>query len=549
MNHLENDEALLRQLTEFNRTECRYSADLTVVKWLEDVAASSTDRPAIYDDGRVYTYGSLNRDSNRLAYALMKREIGPGSIVAIKMPRSYPMMVCIYGILKAGAAYLPLDPGGPPSRLNKMLADSSAALVLVKNVPSESAASRRPEGADPADPDTELTTLEALELERYPDSNPGVVLRPDDLAYLIYTSGSTGDPKGVLLEHGGLMNRLEWMQKAFPLTSSDVLFQKTVYTFDVSVWELMWWTVSGASVVLLPSGKENDPRRFVKLIERHGISVIHFVPSVLRLFLEYVGTGFDLRRLNSLRYVFCSGEALPADLVRWFYTVFPAEQDIKLINLYGPTEATIDVSSYPCKRNHKITQPVPIGKPIDNTRFYILREDLTCAGLGETGQLYIGGTGLARGYLNSPALTHSRFVPNPYEPGERMYRTGDLAYWTDQGEVVYVGREDHQIKLRGLRIELGEIEHCLLCCGRIKNAIAGVHINELGDQILTAYVVGGTGSGAELQRELQNELARMLPEYAIPTHIVKVEEIPLKPNGKADRGMFFPVRKETTAQR
>lgn len=549
MNHLENDEDLLRQLAEFNRTACGYSADLTVVKWLEEAAASSTDRPAIYDDGRVYTYGSLNRDANRLAYALMEREVGLGSIVAIKMQRSYPMLVCIYGILKAGAAYLPLDPGGPPSRLNKMLTDSSAALVLVKDEPAESAGSPYPEGSHPADPDIEQITLDALELERYPDNNPGVALRPDDLAYLIYTSGSTGDPKGVLLEHGGLMNRLEWMQKAFPLTSNDVLFQKTVYTFDVSVWELMWWTVSGASVVLLPSGKENDPRRFVKLIERHGISVIHFVPSVLRLFLEYVGTGFDLRRLSSLRYVFCSGEALPADLVRRFYTVFPEEHDIKLINLYGPTEATIDVSSYLCERNHELTQPVPIGKPIDNTRFYILRDDLTCAGLGETGQLYIGGTGLARGYLNSPALTHSRFVPNPYEPGERMYRTGDLAYWSDQGEVVYVGREDHQIKLRGLRIELGEVEHCLLRCRRINNAIAGVHLNESGDQILTAYVVGGTGSGTELQRELQNELACMLPEYAIPTHIVKVEEIPLKPNGKADRGVFFPVRKETTAHR
>ncbi|WP_068618095.1 non-ribosomal peptide synthetase [Paenibacillus tuaregi] len=535
MNFKVEDESHLSKIQNFNLTESPYSSEITVVKWLEDAAASSADQPAIYDGDHVYTYSMLNRDANRLAHALGERQLGPGSIVAMIMQRSYAMMVCIYGVLKAGAAYLPLDPNCPSARLKKMLDDSSAALTIVEDgfkfLGSEQL-------------NTELISMEALELDRFPDTNPDVKVQPGDLAYLIYTSGSTGDPKGVLVEHGGLVNRIEWMQKAYPLTSRDVLFQKTVYTFDVSVWELIWWTISGASVVLLPSGKENDPRRFVKLIEKHGISVVHFVPSVLRLFLEYIETDFDLKRISSLRYVFCSGEALAADLVDRFHSVFPYEQPIRLINLYGPTEATIDVTHYPCERDHGMN-PVPIGRPIDNIRLFILREDLTLAQIGEVGQLYLSGIGLARGYLNSPALTHDRFISNPYEPDGRMYRTGDLAYWNEHGEVIYAGREDNQVKLRGLRIELEEVESCLLRCDQIKNAVVGVHVNESGDQILTAYIVGGSGTDLENQRVLQDNLARELPEYAIPTRIIRVDEIPLKPNGKADRRLLFSMNQDT----
>ncbi|WP_025688024.1 non-ribosomal peptide synthetase [Paenibacillus zanthoxyli] len=539
MNPWEDERSLLLRLQEFNQTACDYSTDLTVVKWLENTAETSGTQPAVYEGNEMYTYSSLNCDANKLAYTLLERGIGAGSIVAVMMNRSYTMLVCIYGILKAGAAYLPLDPNCPPSRLMKILADSSAALVLLKDEASTPA---------PGLPGVDTITVESLGLDLYPDTNPDTRAQQSDLAYLIYTSGSTGDPKGVLVEHGSLVNRIEWMQRAFPISSNDVLFQKTVYTFDVSVWELVWWTLTGASVVLLPSGRENDPRRFVKLIEQHGISVIHFVPSVLRLFLEYIEGDFDLERLSSLRYVFCSGEALSAELVSRFYSIFPPGHEVKLINLYGPTEATIDVSYYLCKRDQGV-QPVPIGKPIDNTRFYILGEDLSLTPIGETGQLYVSGIGLARGYLNSPLLTHSRFVLNPYEPGERMYRTGDLAYWNECGEVVYIGREDDQVKLRGLRIELGEIENCLMSCDQVRNAVVGVHVTGSGDQILTAYIVGGSGSEPELQKSLQSELARELPEYAIPTRIIRVDEIPLKPNGKADRSLLFSNQKVTTVQR
>ena len=529
-------ERLLDQIQKFNRTDRAYSTDITVVTWLEAAVVASPDRPAIFVSDQVYSYDDLNRDANRLAHALIERNIGSGSIVALMLQRSYSMMVCIYGILKAGAAYLPLDPECPSARLVKIMEDSSTTLVVTEH--------KRPDLAL-EQLNIEMVSLFNLNLDKFPDWNLEMRRQSHDVAYLIYTSGSTGDPKGVLVEHGALINRMEWMQRNFSLTASDVLFQKTVYTFDVSVWELVWWTMMGAPVVLLPSGKENDPRMFVKLIEKRGISVIHFVPSVLRLFLEYIESDFDIVRLASLRYVFCSGEALPASLIRQFYSVFSYNHSIQLVNLYGPTEATIDVSSYICDREHA-QQPVPIGKPIDNIRFYILRKDGSLAGIGEVGLLHISGIGLARGYLNNPQLTHTKFVHNLYESGQRMYCTGDLAYWNEQGEVIYVGREDHQIKLRGLRIELREIENCLLQCEKVKDAIVGVHINETGDQILTAYVVMGIDDESEPDlRTLQMDLARDLPTYAVPTKIICVNEIPLKSNGKVDRSALFSINKDT----
>lgn len=324
-----------------------------------------------------------------------------------------------------------------------------------------------------------------------------------------------------------------------------------MYTFDVSVWELVWWSTAGAAVCLLQPRKENDPRMFVRLIEKTGITVIHFVPSVLRLFLEYIGSDFALERLRSLRYVFCSGEALTVPLVSQFYHTFPPGQEVKLINLYGPTEAAIDVTYHVCERD-ALDQPVPIGRPIDNIRLYILRDDLTLASIGETGQLYISGVGLARGYLNQPQLTLERFVPNPYEPGQRMYRTGDLASWTMEGEVMYAGREDDQIKLRGLRIELGEVESCLLRAAHVKTAVAGVRIGDAGEQFLTAFVVAAVDAEPipeqDKLRALRAELAMYLPAYAIPTEIIWMDGIPLKPNGKADRSLLLAIHGGKAAQ-
>jgi D-alanine--poly(phosphoribitol) ligase subunit 1 len=516
---------LLELIRGFNDTAAAFSEDQTFITMFEERAAASPDQIAVYDGDNEYSYDELNRRANQLAHSLLERDVGRGSIVGLLLERSFHMIVSVYAILKAGAAYLPLDPAYPDQRLRQIMEDSALSWIIVENsdVPLPSI----PEG-------TGRLCLDDPACWSHSDHNPEVGLNPGDLAYVIYTSGSTGVPKGVLVEHGALVNRIEWMQKYFPITTEDILFQKTVYTFDVSVWELVWWSIAGAAVCLLPSRKENDPRIFVRLIEKKGISVIHFVPSVLRLFLEYIGTDTDLNRLRSLRYVFTSGEALSSALAEQFYAIFPADHPVALINLYGPTEATIDVSSYICKRG-KSVQPVPIGRPIDNTRFYILHANHKLASVGETGDLYVAGVGLARGYLNNPKLTSQRFVLNPYEPGELMYRTGDLAYWNEDGEVVYMGREDDQVKLRGLRIELGEVETYLLRHPSVKDAVAGVRTDEEGNQFLTAYVVPRGQGGPVAAQELQADLARSLPLYAVPSQFIWLDAIPLKPNGKADK--------------
>lgn len=526
----------------FNDTAAAYSEETTLVQQFEARVAEQPLAPAVYVKDTVYTYGELNRAANRLAHILRSRGAGSGAIVALMLERSFDMLVGVFGVLKAGAAYLPLDEQSPPVRLERMLADSSPGWIITEGIHF------RPPILPATTEWVPLGSLTDLDL---PETNLPDGPQPGDLAYVIYTSGSTGDPKGVLMEHRALVNRIEWMQTKFPISSKDILFQKTVYTFDVSVWELVWWATTGAAVCLLPPRKENDPRVFVRLIEKTGVSVIHFVPSVLRLFLEYIGSGFALERLRSLRYVFCSGEALTAPLARQFYDTFPAEHGVTLINLYGPTEAAIDVTYHVCERN-SLEQQIPIGRPIDNIRLYVLRDDLSLASIEEIGQLYISGTGLARGYLNQPQLTQEKFVPNPYEPGQRMYRTGDLAAWNLEGEVLYAGREDDQIKLRGLRIELGEVESSLLRSVHVKAAVAGVRTGDAGEQFLTAFVIAAANAEPLPDKEklkiMRAELALYLPAYAIPTDFIWIDDIPLKPNGKADRSLLLALHGRKAAR-
>ncbi|MBW7477878.1 amino acid adenylation domain-containing protein, partial [Paenibacillus oenotherae] len=286
----------------------------------------------------------------------------------------------------------------------------------------------------------------------------------DNLAYIIYTSGSTGLPKGVMVEHRSLMNRLYWMQKQYPLTGDDVILQKTPYTFDVSVWELLWWMLSGASLCLLGPGGEKDPQQIRDAIVRYRVTTMHFVPSMLTAFLHACPSG-----LSSLKQVFASGEALVIKQVNEFKELLYKPYNTRLANLYGPTEATIDVSYFDCDQAAK-PGIIPIGKPIDNTQLYVLDGRQEVQPIGVPGELYIGGAGLARGYVNRAELTEEKFIANPYRPGERMYRTGDLARWQPDGTVEYLGRIDHQVKIRGYRIELGEIEAQLLKVEGVKEA-------------------------------------------------------------------------------
>ncbi len=493
--------------------------------WLPQLFERQVDRtpefPALLFGYQSLTYRELNARASRLAHALRRRGVGPDTIVGLCACRSIEIVVGLLGIIKAGGAYLPFDPDYPQERLATMMEDSNAACVLIQA------------GLEAALPPftREVLTLDA-ELSacaEEPDTNLDVVLHPHDLAYVLYTSGSTGRPKGVAVPHQGIRNRLLWMQQRFGLTEADAVLQKTPYTFDVSGWEFFWPLLAGARLVVAGPEDHKDPEQLISLIERHGVTTLHFVPSMLRVFLEAP----SLVRCESLRRVICSGEALSADLQARFYTQFNAE----LHNLYGPTEASIDVTAWPCRRETRDTT-VPIGRPIANTQIYLLDQHFNPVPVGVTGELYIGGVQLARGYLNRPDLTAATFIPDPFgETGGRLYRTGDLARWRADGAVEYLCRIDHQVKVRGFRIELGEIETQLLQHPLVKEAVVFAREDEPGDRRLVAYVVRRErgASKAEVIERLRGYLAETLPDYMVPAAFVFLEVLPLTSSGKLDR--------------
>jgi amino acid adenylation domain-containing protein len=357
------------------------------------------------------------------------------------------------------------------------------------------------------------------------------IARPNDLAYVIYTSGSTGRPKGVMVEHTSLVNFIFGIQEQYPIRSEDVILQKTTFTFDVSVRELLWWMVSGASVSLLRVGGERDPETLVNTIEKDGVTVVHFVPSMFNSLLDYLEVLPErTRSVGSLRYVMASGEALTKKQVERFYKRFP-QYSIQLVNLYGPTEATVEVTHFDCFSVDKF-KTVPIGKPIANIQLYITNTYDHLQPVGIVGELCLSGVGLARGYINRPELTAQKFVENPFVSGERMYRTGDLARWLPDGNIEFIGRIDDQVKIRGYRIELGEIEAQLRKHDSIQEVVVIAREHEHGEKYLCAYLTSREEVGVSKLRQF---LLGSLPEYMIPSYFVSLEKIPLTPNGKVDK--------------
>ena len=361
----------------------------------------------------------------------------------------------------------------------------------------------------------------------FPRNNPITAVQTGNLAYVIYTSGSTGKPKGAMNTHQGICNRLLWMQQAYQLTASDAVLQKTPFSFDVSVWEFFWTLIRGASLVIAKPEGHKDSAYLVNLIAEESITTLHFVPSMLQVFLEAPG----VEKLTSLKRVICSGEALPFALQQSFFKLVDAE----LHNLYGPTEAAIDVTFWRCQReSDKAT--VPIGRPISNTQIYLLDTHLQPVPIGVPGELHIGGAGLARGYLNRPQLTQEKFIPNPFStnPSSRLYKTGDLARYLPDGNIEYLGRIDHQVKIRGFRIELGEIEAVLNQHPSVHSVVATTTVDNSGDQRLVAYIVPQEDTAPTIS-ELRQFLKTKLPEYMVPNAIVLLESLPLTPNGKVDQ--------------
>jgi len=505
-------------LLDWNATAVDYPQGRFIHQLFEAQAEKKPDAPAIVFEGQTLSYAELNASANRLAHYLRGKGVGPDVLVGICVERSLEMVVGLLGILKAGGAYVPLDPGYPQDRLDFMVHDVGAPIVLSQaSCKAKLAAST----AAVLCLDSEWELVADAD-----DSNPDILLMPENLAYCIYTSGSTGQPKGAGVPHQGILNRLQWMQDAYALKPTDRVLQKTPYSFDVSVWEFFWPLMTGAQLIVAEPDVHQDASALIDIIKRGQISTLHFVPSMLQAFIGTPGVA----TCTSLKRVICSGEALPADLVARFQQKLPCE----LHNLYGPTEASVDVSYWACLRGSAETA-IPIGRPIANICLYILDRQLNPVAVGTPGELHIGGIGLGRGYLNRPGLTAEKFIPNPFgADGSRLYKTGDLVRYRADGNIDYLGRIDHQVKIRGFRIELGEIEAQLVNCQGVREAVVIAREDKPNDKRLVAYLL--TQNNIELSAaELRSQLAEVLADYMIPGAFVCLAEFPLMPNGKLNR--------------
>ncbi|EPE2787741.1 amino acid adenylation domain-containing protein [Serratia marcescens] len=502
----------------WNRTERDYPLDQTLAALFEQQVRRTPHVTALVSGAESLSYAQLNARANRLAHALIARGVGPDSRVAVCAERGLNMVTALFGILKAGGAYVPLDPAYPGERLQYILQDADPVLLLAD------AAGRAALG----EPVTPQLALEAALPETLSAENPAPRAQASHLAYVIYTSGSTGKPKGAMNEHRGVVNRLVWMQEAYGLTAADTVLQKTPFGFDVSVWEFFWPLMVGARLVMAKPEGHKDPDYLSRAIEQYGVTTLHFVPSMLQSFLA---DGQAATRCGQVVRVMCSGEALPAALVAEFYRRLPQAE---LHNLYGPTEAAVDVTAWHCSREADRVS-VPIGRPIANTRIYLLDERGQPVPLGAVGELYIGGVQVARGYLNRPELTAERFLSDPFAPGGRMYRTGDVARYLANGDIEYLGRNDQQVKIRGFRIECGEIEAVLATHPAVREAV--VDARAVGDdKRLVAWVVPAAGVAEEtLAGALRQHVSAALPDYMVPSAWVVVAALPLSPNGKLDR--------------
>src|SRR5476649_354073 len=507
-------------LFDLNATDVDYDLEQTLHGLFEAQVKRSPEALAVLAGVQRLTYTELNRRANQLAHYLRLQGVGPDSRVAICVERGLEMVVGLVAILKAGGGYVPVDPAYPQERIAYMLQDSAPVVVLAQG------ATRQLLG-EVAAPVIDL----GINLwHDQPDSDQQVDgLTAQHLAYVIYTSGSTGQPKGVINEHGAVVNRLLWMQDEYGLTPSDAVLQKTPFSFDVSVWEFFWPLFTGARLVMARPEGHKDPIYLSEIIRSEHITTLHFVPSVLDVFLAHG----DASQCSGLKRVLCSGEALPGSLVRRFKAQLPASE---LHNLYGPTEAAVDVTAWNCAGTLEQTPDnTPIGKPIANTRMYLLDAQMQPVPQGVIGELYIGGVQVARGYLHRPELTAERFLTDPFsdKPHARMYRTGDVARYRADGNIEYLGRNDDQVKIRGLRIELGEIQSRLTQFPEINEAVVLAREDVPGDKRLVAYYTASTG---QLHIEtLRSQLLEHLPDYMVPSVFVHLDALPLSPNGKLDR--------------
>lgn len=475
---------------------------------------------AVVNDSVVLTYDQFHRQTNQAAHFLREKRIQRGDVVALGQDRSLEALIFIYGILKAGGVYLPVATDFPDQRVEYILSNSEAKLLICHT-------DHRTRFQNFSNVETHSFDLTVL--ESYSDAEPDVDLSPTDLAYIIYTSGSTGTPKGVMVDHQALSNRIGWMQNHYNFSEHDVFLHKTPLIFDVSLWEVFLWSLSGARVVVLPQKAESFPPAIIHTISNHQVTVAHFIPSMLSVFLEYLAES-DHEKLKSLTRLFLSGEAFTPHLLEKFNTTLCRSNGTEITNLYGPTEAAIDVTFFDCPKSVDLSV-IPIGRPIENIRTYVLDENQTVVGDGEKGELCLAGIGLARGYINNKLLTEEKFIHHSTLQ-ERLYQTGDIVEVLENGMIHYIGRNDDQIKIRGMRIELGEIEGQIYksnmvdqCCVLLKNKST---INSY----IVAFVCFKNGFDETC---LKAVLAVFLPDYMMPRKIVALPKLPTLFSGKLDQ--------------
>ena len=514
-----------QRLSQWNQTQQNYHAE-SLVHLFEMQVDKTPDAIALVYENTELSYLQFDQRANQLAHYLQSQGIKPGDLVGICMLRSIDMLVGLYGIQKAGAAYVPLDPDYPASRLSFMLEDTAVRIVIsqsyLQNVMADSEIQR-------------VFIDTSSEVSTHATTRVSHKVSGDDAAYIIYTSGSTGRPKGVINNHSGIANRLCWMQQQFALNENDRVLQKTPYSFDVSVWEFFWPLISGAQLVIARADGHKDPAYMTEIMQQAGITTVHFVPSMLGAWLEHqqlVGVPVPA----SLKRVLCSGEALGYHLQQQFFEQLPTP--VELHNLYGPTEAAVDVTHWACRRDD-VRHIVPIGHPVANTQIYLLDKRMQPVPVGIAGELYIGGVQVAQGYLNRKELTEESFIADPFsnEKGTRLYKTGDLARYLDDGSIEYLGRIDFQVKLRGQRIELGEIEAALVKQNSIREAVVMCREDQAGEQQLIAYCTKNLSvdSGGIETTDALGELKNFLLDYMIPATIIWLDELPLTSSGKVSR--------------
>ncbi|HXQ72015.1 MAG TPA: amino acid adenylation domain-containing protein, partial [Pyrinomonadaceae bacterium] len=512
-----------RVLVEWNKTRRDYEPEVSIASAFERRAAMNGAATALTFEGQHVTYDELNQRANKVAHYLISKGIGAEQVVGVYCERGVEMIVALLGVLKAGAAYLPIEVSYPRERVRFMLDDAGVRIVLTGSEVHVDL------------PSVEVCALETIfdqTIDQAP-SNPAVRITPDNLAYVIYTSGSTGVPKGVMVTHRAVINHLKWRQERYPLRINDRFLHKAAFIFDISVWEIFGTLLAGAGLVLARPGGQGDPEYLANLISTEGVTVVHFGPALLREFVESEGAN----RCRTLRRLFCGGESLTPDLARLVHE----RLRVKLHQQYGPTETCIDVTVWDCENNNGSTAPIPIGRPIANTQSYVLDERLELSPVGSPGELNIGGESLARGYLAKPDLTAERFVPDPFgrKPGGRLYRTADRVRHSRDGNLIFLGRFDNQVKVRGYRIETGEIESALREHAGVSHAVVVAREATAGEKQLVAYVAAqqnGKASEAHLNAtELRDHLQKRLPDFMMPAFFVVLDEIPLTVTGKVDR--------------